>query len=294
VATITSIDLWVKMVAYIWWPQQPDRSEAHTVVALSLYQRIAAQLRAQITSGQLTPGDKLPSETKLIEQFGCSRDTIKDATALLVNEGLIERVAGRHGGMVVRDQVRLTFHGSFAEPFGATATLYGESDAWHADVRAQGLQPSQDFECRIVMLTEDQAALLRLDGPEPAVDRICIRYVNDRTSSIQHSYYPQWLVDEVPELRSPEDVPGGTIRLIADRGHVQTGYMDRVVARMATPEEAAILRIGAGTPVLIKTRVACTAERVTRLTVEVMAGDRNAVEYEIGEIGAIRGPEDES
>lgn len=259
-------------------------------MALSLYQRIAAQLRAQITTGALKPGDKLLSETRLVEQFGCSRDTIRDATALLVNEGLVERVAGRSGGMVVRDRVLLTFHASFAEE--TLSTLYGETDAWHGDVRAQGLQPSQDFECRNVLLTEDQAALLRLDGPEPAVDRICIRYVNDRPSSIQHSYYPQWLVDEVPELRSPEDVAQGTIRLMDERGHTQTGYMDRVTTRMATPEEAAILRIGAGTPVLIKTRVACTAERVVRLTVEVSAGDSNAIEYEIGDIAAIRGPEE--
>lgn len=260
-------------------------------MSLAKYQRIAAQLRAQITSGKLRPGDKLPSETKLIEQFRVSRDTIKDATALLVNEGLVERVPGRHGGMVVRDRVLLTFHASFAEPLGGVGS-YGETDAWHADVRVQGLQPSQQFECRNVWLSEAQAGLLRLEGPGPAVNRRCVRYVNDRPSSIQDSFYPDWLVAEVPELRSPADIPGGTIKLMADRGHVQTGYMDWVSTRMATPEESAILKLGAGTPVLIKTRVACTASRAVRLTVEVLAGDRNAVEYEIGDLSAIRGGED--
>lgn len=260
-------------------------------MALAKYQRIAAQLRAQISSGALKPGDKLPAETKLVDMFKVSRDTVKDATALLVNEGLVERVPGRHGGMVVRDRVLLTFHASFAEPVGGVAA-YGETDAWHADVREQGLEPSQQFDCRNVTLTEQQASLLRLDGPAPAVNRRCVRFVNDRPSSIQDSYYPGWLVDEVPELRSPEDIPIGTIRLMAERGHVQTGYMDSVSTRMATPDEAAILRVGAGTPVLIKTRVACTATHVVRLTVEVLAGDRNAIEYEIGDLSAIRGGED--
>jgi GntR family transcriptional regulator len=85
----------------------------------------------------------------------------------------------------------------------------------------------------------------------------------------------------------------GTIRLIAEHGYVQTGYMDRVATRMPTPEEAQTLRLGAGTPVLIKTRVACTADRVVRLTVEVMAADSNTIEYEIGDVGPIRGPDDE-
>jgi GntR family transcriptional regulator len=257
-------------------------------VAQALYQRIAAQLRARITSGQLKPGGKLPTEPKLMEEFQTSRDTIRDATAMLIHEGLVERVPGRGGGMVVRDRLLVTFHASFAESPGAG---YGESDSWHADVRAQGLEPSADFECRNVRLNDQQAAQLRLDGPEPAVLRRCVRYVNDRPSSVQDSFYPRWLTDEVPELLSPDDIPQGTTRLLAERGFAQTGYLDTLGARMATPEEAALLRLGAGTPVLVKTRIACTTERVVRLTIEIMAGDGNQVEYEIGELGAILGDE---
>jgi GntR family transcriptional regulator len=255
-------------------------------VAAPLYQRIAAQLRSRITSGQLKPGDKLPPEPKLVEEFGVSRDTVRDATALLVHEGLVERVPGRGGGMVVRDRLIVTFHASYAERPGEP---YPEADAWHSDVRAQGLAPSQEFEARLVTLTDQQAALLRLDGPEPAVLRRCIRYVNNRPSSVQDSFYPRWLTTTVPELMSPQDIAQGTTRLLAERGFVQRGYLDTVGARMATPEESALLGLGSGTPVLVKTRVACTAEHVVRLTVEVMTGDGNEVEYEIGDISVIRG-----
>ncbi|MET7395647.1 GntR family transcriptional regulator [Dactylosporangium sp. NPDC005572] len=254
--------------------------------ALSLYQRIAAEMRRDITSGVIKPGDKLPTERQLVERFSVSRDTIRDATAMLINEGLVERVPGRTGGMVVRDRVVVTFHASWAESPGAPVS---EADSWITEVRALGLTPTQDFSCRMVTLSSEMAHQLRLTEPGPAVLRRCVRYVNDRPSSIQDTYYPKWLTDLVPDLLSPEDIKIGTTRLLAERGIVQTGYLDTVRARMATPEEAGLLRLGAGTPVLVKTRVACTADRVVRLTVETMAGDGNAIEYEIGGVEPITG-----
>jgi len=52
-------------------------------------------------------------------------------------------------------------------------------------------------------------------------------------------------------------------------------------------DEAELLQIGAGTPVLVKYRVACTATRIVRITVETMVGDRNQLEYEIGDVSTI-------
>jgi GntR family transcriptional regulator len=248
------------------------------------YRAVAAKLRAEITSGHLKPGDKLPPEPKLVEQFGCSRDTVRDATKLLIQEGLVERVPGRAGGMVVRERLMLIFHASYAEKPGAPRS---EADSWATDVRAQGLDPSQDFECRMVTLPGDIA--LRLAEPEgaPAVLRRCVRQVNGRPSSIQDSYYPMWLANEVPDLLSPTDIPEGTTTLLAQRGHVQVGYLDHNTARMPAPDEVNLLQIGPGTPVLVKIRTACTAGRVVRVTVEVMAGDSNTVEYEIGDIAVL-------
>ena len=254
------------------------------------YRQVASALRAEITSRRLKPGDKLPTEPQLVERFGVSRDTVRDATKLLIEEGLVERVPGRSGGMVVRERLALTFHASYAEQPGKPRP---ESDAWFTEVQQQGLTPTQDLECRNITLPDDVA--LRLGEPEgsPGVLRRCIRYVNGHPSSIQDSYYPNWLADEVPELRSPTDIPIGTTILLAERGHVQVGYLDHNSARMPTPDEADLLQIGPGTPVLVKVRTACTTDRVVRVTVEVMVGDTNRVEYEIGDVAAIRHGEDD-
>ena len=63
------------------------------------YQRIADVLRRQIKAGEYKPGDRLPSETSLMErfreQFGTlSLPTLRQAIAVLRTEGLIESQQG--------------------------------------------------------------------------------------------------------------------------------------------------------------------------------------------------------
>ena len=72
------------------------------------YLRIAGDLRAAILSGALEPGAKLPSETKLMAQYGVSRTVAKWAVSVLKGEGIVE---GRRGsGTFVRSVPRLVRH----------------------------------------------------------------------------------------------------------------------------------------------------------------------------------------
>jgi len=58
------------------------------------YQRIAAELRAQIADGVLEPGAQLPTIHALAESHGVSINTIQKALKVLKDAGLIEGVAG--------------------------------------------------------------------------------------------------------------------------------------------------------------------------------------------------------
>jgi DNA-binding FadR family transcriptional regulator len=71
-------------------------------VGFQSYERIghlavAAQLRDAVLSGEYRPGSRLPSEGFLAVEFGCGRDTIRDAFAVLRRELLLvtERDAER-------------------------------------------------------------------------------------------------------------------------------------------------------------------------------------------------------
>jgi len=59
-----------------------------------LYQQIARQITAAIVGGHYAPGDKLPSERELADDFGVSRPTIRDAMIALEFQGLVEARQG--------------------------------------------------------------------------------------------------------------------------------------------------------------------------------------------------------
>ena len=71
---------------------------------LPLYQQLAEQLSRDISSGSLAPGARLPSEPELARRHRIGRPTVRQATELLVQRGLIERRRG--SGTFVRSAPR--------------------------------------------------------------------------------------------------------------------------------------------------------------------------------------------
>lgn len=59
---------------------------------------VADELRRQIVTGRLRPGDKLHPENMLQAEFAISRPTMREALRLLESEGLITISRGKHGG----------------------------------------------------------------------------------------------------------------------------------------------------------------------------------------------------
>ncbi|GAA4511135.1 FadR/GntR family transcriptional regulator [Brevibacterium yomogidense] len=63
-------------------------------MSTSLTTQVASALRAEIASGTLRPGDRLPSEGMLIERFGVSRTVVREAIGRLRAEGLVRTQRG--------------------------------------------------------------------------------------------------------------------------------------------------------------------------------------------------------
>lgn len=59
---------------------------------------VAEEIKAWIVSRNLGPGDKLPPEKSLIEAFGASRGTIREALRALEVQGLVRLMTGPGGG----------------------------------------------------------------------------------------------------------------------------------------------------------------------------------------------------
>lgn len=60
-----------------------------------IYEQISSQVRAQILSGALEPGERLPSIRALADGLGVSVITTKRAYSDLEGEGLVETVQGK-------------------------------------------------------------------------------------------------------------------------------------------------------------------------------------------------------
>lgn len=67
------------------------------------FEIIADRIREQLRAGTLRPGDKLPPERTLADQFGTSRNAVREALRSLEHAGLISLHMGAHGGAFITD-----------------------------------------------------------------------------------------------------------------------------------------------------------------------------------------------
>src|SRR5947208_1536000 len=79
-------------------PVTADNVVARAVRVPKTAELVAAELRRQIVRGELKAGDALPPETNLMEQFGVSRPTLREAFRVLESEALITVRRGSRGG----------------------------------------------------------------------------------------------------------------------------------------------------------------------------------------------------
>lgn len=59
-----------------------------------LYQEIIQQVKAQVISGELAPGDRIPSEREIADQLGVSRAAVREALIAMEVMGLVESRPG--------------------------------------------------------------------------------------------------------------------------------------------------------------------------------------------------------
>ena len=71
--------------------------------SMKTHERVAAQIRRRIVSGDLAVGERLPPEEELTRFFGIARTTLREALRVLEAQGLIEIRRGRGGGPVVTE-----------------------------------------------------------------------------------------------------------------------------------------------------------------------------------------------
>ncbi|KAA9394953.1 GntR family transcriptional regulator [Kocuria coralli] len=209
---------------------------------------------------ELSVGDRLPGERKLVEQFGVSRITVRHAISQLVNDGLLTREHGR-GTFVAHGMARSRLHLA----------------SFHEDMRAAGLKPST----RVDLVAEEEApaeAAAHL-GTEHALRVRRLRLGDGIPVSVDDC----WLVPGL--LPSEADWESSLYGMLAQAGAGITRAEQTVQAQAAGARDAALLGIQPGTPVLAFHRrsfsLAADGERPVEYSVSVYRADRYQIHMEV-------------
>lgn len=239
---------------------------------------VADRLREQITGGVWKPGEKLPKHSELGERFGVSVMTIREAVKQLVSERLL--MTSTSQGTIVRSQEVLDHVVTdFIRPDRPRSSV---SDVFVETVRAAGRHPDKEFSMRMEPASPEVARWLGVEVNDWVVTRTLRQLVDGEPWSWEVSYYPRDLAEQAG-LDSPTDIPEGTTRRLADRGHGEVAWRDIDHARPATPEEADALSVPVGTWITDYIRIAANPERITRVTRKRSVADRNRLIHELGD-----------
>ena len=184
-----------------------------------------------LTQEQLQPGDALPGERQLEEQFGVSRITVRRAISDLVSEGVLVRIKGK-GTFVSHGRVRSDLHlASFNE-----------------DMRAAGFTPSTRVVTAVTAVPPGPAAQhLGLGPDEPAYLLRRLRLANKAPVSVDESWVPPRLV---PGLLSQE-LTKSLYGILSAAGHPVRQVEQTVEAGAAVQDIAELLDVAPGSPVLV-------------------------------------------
>jgi GntR family transcriptional regulator len=256
-----------------------------------LYRRISDELRGDIESGVLAPGDQLPTELELRERFGASRNTIRDAIKRLLGLGLVETRPGQG-----------TFVAQVMEPFtyalhrgGPESDDLSEFDVYVAKEESRGRHlQATPARVEIQRATEGLAAQLGIIEGDPVISSGQVLIIDDIPWAVQTIFYPMEFVNK-GALRLIEPAPleeGALVYLNEELGLTQASWRDLIQCRIADSQEAKSLHIRQDGQALVfeiqRTGFDETG-RPMRLAVTALPTDRNRFIYEVGPIQGRKG-----
>jgi GntR family transcriptional regulator len=205
---------------------------------LPLYYKIEQDLKKKIENGTYKVGDLLPSEREMIEMYGVSRLTAREAINRLVNDGLVIKIQGK--GTYVSSPRKVHRIGSLYSP--------GEEMLLHYEV----------IETKVLKIHKtraDKALSKILEVPEKEqliyIERL--RSANNTPAAYIKCYIPYRYVEGIESI----DLENKSLyRTLEDDYHLQLQEaQEEIEAVKADAKSAEYLKIAQGTPVLMNYRL---------------------------------------
>ena len=207
------------------------------------------------------PGTPAPSERELVTRFGVARMTVRQAMDALVVEGLLERIPGR---------------GTFvARPRRSPSSAVGLTE----EMARRGVTiESQTLLARREHAGPGVARALGLREGDGVVHWRRLRRAEAEPFCLEDVYLEEGLLPGLLDGMLPTSL----YAQLANHGLRPTWVEDAVNADVAAGEEAGMLGVAHGAPVLRRQRRALAADRVVEVSRTVFRADRYTLRVQIG------------
>jgi len=201
---------------------------------LTIYYQIAEILAGQIETGVYKTGNFLPTEKQLAAFFGVNRHTIRRAVENLIDNGLVNRIHGR-GSRVV--SAPITYHIHHKTQF--TENIF-----------SLGLTPAGRLLRQLIIRAEvGVAGKLKIKLGDEIVMLEILRTVDNIPFCVVTSFLP---CDRFPGLDRLYKGDGSLHKFLSEQYGVDVFRKKSVVStKMPEGEDASLLQLPPGTPVLI-------------------------------------------
>jgi len=207
------------------------------------YLEVAEALREEIQTGRRRPGGLIDSEATLAGRYGVSRDTVRRALEHLRQDGLVASRQG-FGWYVAADPVR--------QALGRLTTI-------EATLAEAGMQPS-----RRVLEFGPGVAPSELKG-ERVVRVRRLNLADDEPFGLVTVWVPSRLAQGI----TAEQAEARTFyELLGDRGVVLGRAQQTITATLANAEDAQLLAVPSGSPLLVCRRATHDADNQVVLVSE--------------------------
>lgn len=210
-----------------------------------LHHQLKLLLAERISSGDLQPGDMVPTEEQLQDQYELSRTTVRQALKTLEVEGAITRFRGR-GTFVAKPKLTHS-----PEP------RFSLSDY----LRDQGIEPGwRILSAEWCGAPPEAAAPLGIAEASLVFCLRRLRLANDEPIGYHTAYVPNRFRDDI-DMAALET--GGSLRYLRGGNHLEGSLADRTLEAVAADDDhARLLDVEKGSPLLLIRRLVVSAEGV--------------------------------
>lgn len=235
--------------------------------AAPMYDQLRRLIIDGIARDGLQPGDPLPGEHRLCEQYGISRTVVRQALAQLEHEGIVERVKGK---------------GTFVAPPRTSESLVHTLIGLYDDVARRGGHVHSDVRRHeVVSADEEVADALAVPVGSPVVLLERLRLVDGEPWSLSTT----WMPEEVGRVTLGADLGDISLYgLLEQHGIRATHGVRSAEATVATHDQALLLGVSAGSALLRLRSVNRGADdRPIEFFIAHHRGDRSRFEFSLGE-----------